>query len=141
MEGWSVETCIQKFTQLCGIAFTNREFHGIPIFQQLATLHHNSKYKTRPLVSALQQSFSDLNLFGGVNENESYQMKVAVTSTTGTCEQPVVLTNYNRHNYGLDQRMCLCYRIVHCWLIVIAIADYKFERPDRPMYELKTWEA
>lgn len=113
VEGWSVETCIQKFTQLCGSAFTTREFHGIPVLQQLATLNHNSKYKTRPLVSALQQSFSDLNLFGGVNENESYQMNVAVLSTNRNCEQPIALTNYNRQNYGPDQRMCVLYRIIH----------------------------
>lgn len=113
VEGWSVETCIQKFTRLCSSAFTPREFHGIPGLQQLAALKHSSKYKTRPLLAALQQSFSDQKLFGGVNENENHQMNVAVTSTNRNCEQAIALTNYNRQNYGPDQRMCVLYRIIH----------------------------
>ncbi|KAI9849895.1 MAG: hypothetical protein M1837_000109 [Sclerophora amabilis] len=82
VENWTVDTCIAKFTKLCSEAFTPREMHGIPGLEQLATLSHKSKYKTRPLEEALKESFHEDKLFGGTSENNRYLRKVAVTSST-----------------------------------------------------------
>lgn len=56
-----------------------------------------SKYRTRPLVQALQTSFKDDYLFGGTHEGyNNYRTKVALTSTSETGDQAVILANYNR---------------------------------------------
>jgi hypothetical protein len=96
VENWSVETCISKFTELVRKAFTPREFHGILVFEHLTTIHHGSKYKTKPFEEALQQAFVDRPLFGGQDVGEGQKIKVAVTSTTYVDQQPVLLSNYNR---------------------------------------------
>lgn len=57
----------------------------------------SSKYKTRPLVQALQASFKDDYLFGGKHEGyNNYHIKVALTSASETGDQAIILTNYNR---------------------------------------------
>ena len=58
--------------------------------------HGYSRYKTRPLESALRKSFSvsDEPLFGGQHSRSS--VRVAVTSTRETGSQAVIMTNYNR---------------------------------------------
>ncbi|KAF2461117.1 hypothetical protein BDY21DRAFT_297819 [Lineolata rhizophorae] len=112
VERWSVNSCIERFTKLVDKAFTPK----------FASLRLNIRYKTRPLVQALQQSFKNENLFGGRRDGyTSYHAKVALTSTTETGDKPVVLTNYNRQ--GEIQPM------------------YEFVRPDDPTHELKLWEA
>ena len=66
VEKWSVRQCITKFTELCQQAFSPREFHGIPLLQQLASINHeNSLYRTDPFVKALKDSFEDGCLFSG----------------------------------------------------------------------------
>lgn len=109
VEGWTVESCIERFKQLCNKAFTPREMHGVPIFQQLAAFsHENSMYKTRPLLELLKDSFTeDALLFGGLQEKEHYVLKVAVTSTKDTGQQPVILANYNRPNKKNDSGMSM----------------------------------
>lgn len=96
VENWSVEHCIRKFTSLCGDAFTPREFLKVPLLGKLSTVNHRSMYKTKPFEKALQESFEDRPLFGGLNSQEGHMIKVAVTSTTLMDQQPVVLANYNR---------------------------------------------
>jgi patatin-like phospholipase/acyl hydrolase len=96
VENWSVEQCIGKFTSLCGDAFTPREFLNVPLLGKLSTVNHRSMYKTKPFEKALQESFEDRPLFGGLNSQEGHMIKVAVTSTTLMDQQPVVLANYNR---------------------------------------------
>jgi hypothetical protein len=56
-----------------------------------------SKYRTKPLESALKSYFKDEQIFGGQHENSaSYARKVAVTAACETGEQAVIFTNYNR---------------------------------------------
>ena len=53
-------------------------------------------YKTRPFEKALQKSFEERPLFGGLNSQEGHMVKVSVTATTVMNSKPVVLANYNR---------------------------------------------
>jgi patatin-like phospholipase/acyl hydrolase len=97
VKNWPVELCASHFEKLCLQAFTPREFHNVPVLEQLTTLSHkSSKYKTRPLKEALKEAFQDDQLFGGVCEDARYQRKVAVVSTSETGQRAVILTNYNR---------------------------------------------
>ena len=96
VKNWSVELCAFHFEKLCLQAFTPREFHNVPVLEQLTTLNHNGKYKTRPFKEALKEAFQDDQLFGGVCEDARYQRKVAVVSTSETGQRAVILTNYNR---------------------------------------------
>lgn len=96
VENWSVDSSINKFTDLVRDAFAPREFHGVWGFEHLATARHGSKYRTKPFETALQEAFLDKPLFGGQDIQEGYMIKVAVTSTTYVDQQPVLLTNYNR---------------------------------------------
>ncbi|EON62430.1 hypothetical protein W97_01652 [Coniosporium apollinis CBS 100218] len=123
VQGWSVDSCIDKFKSLCGRAFSPRDFRGIPGFRKLAFVHHHAMYKTRPFVGALCEAFGEARLFGGLQDSNSYQTKVAVTSATGTGQQAVVISNYNRPRNSDDQQ------------------GYRYERPDKPDLELKVWEA
>ena len=94
---WSVHTCAEKFIDLCDKAFTPREGHGIWGFEYAATLKHGSKWATTPLHRALRSALGNEHLFGGVYQSdENYRQKVAVTATSGTAQQAIVLPNYNR---------------------------------------------
>lgn len=76
-------------------AFTPRFFHST--FLELAeALHHGGQYKTGPLADGLRKIFSDDRIFGGGHRCLKSQVKVAITSTTETGQQPVIFTNYNR---------------------------------------------
>ena len=87
VEQWRVETCIKKFMKLTDKAYT-------PL---LPGMRIGNRYRTRPLVEALQEAFRDECLFGGEHEEpSSYFTKVAVTATTDTADRAVILTNYNR---------------------------------------------
>lgn len=138
VENWTVDQCISKFTSLCGDAFTPREFLHVPLLGKLSTFNHRSMYKTKPFEKALQESFDERPLFGGLNSQEGHMIKVAVTSTTLMDQQPVVLANYNRPDSQEYSKMNLS----QIWYdIYIVSGSYTFERQDKPTMELKTWEA
>jgi hypothetical protein len=95
---WSVETCINKFKELCDKAFTRRFGSNVPLIGWLVDNINHSKYETTPLQEALQTAFTeDQYLFGGqrLDQHWTSPIKVAVT-TTSSSSSPVVLANYNR---------------------------------------------
>jgi Patatin-like phospholipase len=103
-------------------AFTPRENDGIAVLQQLTTLAHRSRYKTRPLHNALRTALGSEILFGGQHESgSSYTTKVAVTSTSHTTDGALVIANYNRQE---DTEPL-----------------YKLEFADEPSESLSVWEA
>ena len=115
---WSVKQCVTEFLKLCGQAFTPREFNHIPGFEQVTTLRHGSKYKTRPLRDALRSAFGKELLYGRRSKPYmSYPTQVAVTATSGTGEMGLVLANYSRHHESEP--------------------NYKFDFP----HNLQIWEA
>jgi patatin-like phospholipase/acyl hydrolase len=120
---WSVAYCIQTFLGLCQQAFTEREFHDIPLLQQAATLNHGSKWKTRPFHDALRSAFGmDEVLYGGKHEDTAgYTIKVAATSTSRTGQQALLLANYNRQ----EDRHC----------------EYKMDFASTAEHSLKIWEV
>lgn len=125
MKQLSVDDCIRTFTELCGKAFTEREFAGIIGLEQLATLHHGSKYKTQPLHAALKDTLGDDTLFGaGGSASPEYATKVAVTATSGTGSRPYVLANYSRSEDVKEQER-----------------PYDFIRRRSPREELQVWHA
>jgi hypothetical protein len=99
---WSVETCINKFKELCDKAFTRRFGSNMPVIGWLVDNINLSKYETTPLQEALQAAFTeDQYLFGGqrLDQNWTSPVKVAIT-TTSSSSSPVVLANYNRRCEG-----------------------------------------
>jgi hypothetical protein len=95
VENWRVETCISHFIKLANKAFTPR----------LPGKLFGRRYRTKPFEKALQETFRDECLFGGLHEEaSSYYTKVAITATTDTGEKPVIFTNYNRQME--TQRSC-----------------------------------
>ena len=116
VEGWSIDECIDHFEKLCHTAFTAREFHGVWGLEQLSAFNHKySKFKTKPLETLLKDAFSvsEQPLFGGKQNNFHSPVKVAVTSTTETGEQALLLTNYNRSHKN-DHRGKSLFMIARC---------------------------
>ncbi|EUC48828.1 hypothetical protein COCMIDRAFT_2285 [Bipolaris oryzae ATCC 44560] len=114
VKNWSIEQSTRTFLNLVGNAFTTRYPGGFQFMR--------SKYKTKPLQSALLQAFGDEAMFGGVPEDMSGSArKVAVTAATETGEEVVIFTNYNR-----TSKSGVGYRLV---------------RPDDPNNGLKVREA
>lgn len=96
---WTLRTCIEKFTSLCEQAFTPRELHEVYGVRKLVTLRHGSRFNTTPLHQALKSAFGEQYMFGGEQESDTaYMTKVAVTSTTGTGQSPLVISNYGRQD-------------------------------------------
>ena len=98
VQNWPIQDCISKFKRLCSTAFTEREFAGIFLFEQLATANHKSKYKNQPFEKVLETEFGKDLLFGGGSQPQHYARSVAVTTTTGVGTEPRILANYNRPN-------------------------------------------
>ncbi|KAH6848113.1 hypothetical protein B0I37DRAFT_376721 [Chaetomium sp. MPI-CAGE-AT-0009] len=118
--GWSVDSCIKRFRELCTEAFTRRK-GGI-----LVESFHHSKYQTTTLEATLRKAFGDDRLlFGGSCQAGPSipAVKVAVTSFSFVENKAVVLSNYNRP-----------------WTANTA-GRYHFQRPERIAEELKVWEA
>lgn len=93
-----MDECIGHFEKLCNFAFTAR-FNNIWGLKHLSAINLKcSTYKTKPLERILQGVFSlsDQPLFGGRQNHHRLSVKVAVTATSETGEQAVLLTNYNR---------------------------------------------
>jgi hypothetical protein len=122
---WSIDDCIKQFVYLCGQAFTERELHGVHFLEKLVTLHHGSKYKTRPLHDALRLALGEEPLFGGPKyQGSDHAIKVAVTATSGTGKQPLVIANYSRSDDDTETEH-----------------PYNFIRRDTPLSELQVCEA
>lgn len=67
--------------------------------RKIVTLGHGSKYKTTPLHSALYTAFGKQYLFGGTQDSDTaYMTKVAVATTSGTGQTPIIITNYGRED-------------------------------------------
>jgi hypothetical protein len=96
-----------RFNSLCEDAYCPRTLHDLPGFNALATLHHKSKYKTRPFETALQKTFGKIPLFGGYCNILWYRKKVAVLSTLNPGGRATILTNYNRQqSKDAESGMC-----------------------------------
>ncbi|KAL8906193.1 MAG: hypothetical protein Q9171_006376 [Xanthocarpia ochracea] len=126
IEGWSTQTCIRNFEKLCDTAFTPRELHKIPVLGKLEVINNDyARYKAKPFEKVLQESFSvsEQPLFGGQYNHWQSSVRTAVTATSETGDQAVLLSNYNR-SHDKDDR-----------------SAYWFERADVPEKELTVWEA
>ncbi|KAL8916178.1 MAG: hypothetical protein Q9172_006425 [Xanthocarpia lactea] len=109
IEGWSTQTCIKNFERLCDTAFTPRELHKIPVLGKLEVINNDyARYKAKPFEKILQESFSvsEQPLFGGQYNNWQSSVRTAVTATSETGDQAVLLSNYNR-SHDKDDR-CKC---------------------------------
>lgn len=92
------------FKKLSVKAFSERPF------KQVALLTHKSYFKTKPLEEALKLAFDENSvLFGGQFQSygEKSDIKVAVTSTSGVENRPVIMTNYNTAMVGRENCGCL----------------------------------
>lgn len=116
-----VDSCIDMFCALCDHAFTPR-LKGVPIISQLAQVFGSGpRYKTKPLYAALKTAFSEEDdLFGSASRLRSGS-RVALTSTSVTGRETILLASYRRPEDLLPA--------------------YSFERPHEPEMELKIWES
>jgi patatin-like phospholipase/acyl hydrolase len=131
--GWTLRQCKDAFKDFSPKAFTPREFHSVPIFQQLATVRHGSIYKTQPMYRALKETLGTGSFFGGTHTNDSIsrnKTKVAVTATSQEGKRAILIANYNRSSKKINDDSRRRDRPV-----------YKFLRPRDPAEELATWEA
>ncbi|KAL8843023.1 MAG: hypothetical protein Q9176_002326 [Flavoplaca citrina] len=95
---WTINQCVTEFIRLSDQAFSPRPFKQVHGLEEATTLWHGSKYRTRPLRSALQSAFGEEPLYGGSRKAHlSYTTQVAVTATSATGEKSLVLANYSRH--------------------------------------------
>ena len=119
---WPIDKCVDVFMDLCNQAFSEREFSGIAGIEQLTTAWHGSKYKTTPLLNALRETLGEELLFGGKKERSlEFPINVAVTATSGTGTEAVMISNYCRSPDPLD--------------------EYEFVRSDDPALEMQVFEA
>ena len=111
---------------------------GVPMLSTIIESYNHSKYETTPLEEALKMTFGDTQfLFGGQREdNERVDVNVAVTATS-LAGSGVLLSNYNR--LCLEKRK---HPNSHAESSLKSLlVPYIFQRPEKPIAELRTWEA
>jgi hypothetical protein len=128
---WSVEKCIRKFRALAKQAFTKRKGQGIQLVRYTLLFAKKSRYETKPLERALQESFgSEPLLFGARANSPPGRLKVAVTATTIAGNQAYVLSNYNT-----------CASRTNSCGQQDSLSSYRRHRPNKQRNELRVWEA
>ncbi|KAK3291970.1 uncharacterized protein B0H64DRAFT_468830 [Chaetomium fimeti] len=130
---YTVDECIKMFEQLCDEAFTKAHLTGHSGPLSVFDMIRSSRYKTKPLKTALQQAFpKDLYLFGGSATKAAPSrrcgspIKVAVTATEdGDRSGTTILSNYNPPVLNDSNKF----------------AGYYFQRPEGISEEVQVWEA
>lgn len=93
MKQWRVSECQEIFKKVAKKAFTRRAL------VKAVSVKSKSWYRTKPIEEVLKASFGEDLLFSGGNENpeggQSGPIRVAVTATSATEGNPVILANYN----------------------------------------------
>ncbi|KAK5125943.1 hypothetical protein LTR85_011298 [Meristemomyces frigidus] len=121
MQDRTVDSCIDMFCALCDHAFTPR-LKGVPIISQLAQVFGSGpRYKTKPLYAALKTAFTEEEFLFGSSTGMREGARVALTSTSVTGRESMLLASYRRAEDLLPA--------------------YSFERPHEPDMELKIWES
>lgn len=121
MKDRTIDSIIDMFTAMCDHAFTPR-LKGVPIISQLAQMIGSGpKYKTKPLMEALKTAFTEDDDLFGAHDNPRTGARVALTSTSVTGQETMLLASYRRPEDPMPA--------------------YAFERPHDPEMELKTHEA
>ena len=60
---------------------------------------HKAKYRDKPLTETLKQAFGYSRLYGAPpSDTNTFDVKVAVTSTSGTAERTILIGNYTRQS-------------------------------------------
>ncbi len=145
-KNWTVEECTRHFEDLCKQAFTRRTGGNIPGVGWFVDNYNHSKYETRPLEDALTSAFSESEyLFGGPRPHVSYgtDVKVAVTATSAA-GSAVVFANYNRlcrEKSKSPSTLAPRHFFPRDLTRLLFTVPYHFQRPERSLLELKTWEA
>lgn len=117
----TVDSCMDMFTAMCDHAFTPR-LRGVPLISQLVqAIGSGRRYKTKPLHAALKTAFSEEDSLFGSSERLRNGARVAVTASSATGRESIVLASYRRPDDFLPA--------------------YSFERPHEPEMELKVWES
>lgn len=117
----TVESCIDMFQAICEHSFTPR-LKGIPVVSQLVSVFGKGpKYKTKPMYAALKTAFSEEDDLFGRNTRLRTGARVAMTSTSVTGRESILLASYRRPEDLLP--------------------SYSFERPHEPDMELKVWQS
>ncbi|KAH7392786.1 acyl transferase/acyl hydrolase/lysophospholipase [Pyrenochaeta sp. MPI-SDFR-AT-0127] len=127
VKDWRMKRCIEDFIHLCGIAFTPRPMHDVPILKYLIPFRHVAKYETSPLRTVLKNTFGEQRLFGGdQSQCPDHGAKVAVVAADEAGRRAIVLANYSRKDSNDTGERTV---------------SYEFLRRANPKLELKVWEA
>ncbi|CAK1357491.1 hypothetical protein CB0940_07777 [Cercospora beticola] len=117
----TIDSITDMFSAMCDHAFTPR-LKGVPVISQIAQMFGSApKYKTKPLLGALKTAFTEDDDLFGAHDNTRNGARVALTSTSATGQETIVIASYRRPEDP--------------------IPAYAFERPHDPDMELKTYEA
>ena len=121
MRDRTVDSCIDQFTALCDHAFTPR-LTGVPLISKVAAAFGSGRrYKTKPLHAALKTAFGETDDLFGSSDRLRTGARVALTSTSATGRESILLASYRRPEDILPA--------------------YQFERPHEPDMELKIWQS
>ena len=92
----TVDSCLDMFIAMCDHAFTPR-LKGIPFLSQLIyAIGSGRKYKTKPLHAALKTAFGEEEDLFGFSSQFRSGARVAVTSSSATTRESMLLANYRR---------------------------------------------
>jgi hypothetical protein len=97
---WSASECSRKFRQMVPQAFTPRKGQNIKYYKIIQLLWRNSKYHTKTLEQALQDSFGkSVRLFDKKEAQLRPVPKVAVVTVTTGGKRTYLLANYNARKH------------------------------------------
>ncbi|KAF2721275.1 hypothetical protein K431DRAFT_224804 [Polychaeton citri CBS 116435] len=121
MKDRQVGQTLEMFSAMMEHAFTPR-LKGLSfIGTMIAAIGSGPRYKTAPFHDALKTAFSDEENLFGIGGRLREGTRVALTSTSVTGRESMVLASYRRPDDPTPV--------------------YKFERPHEPEMELKVWQA
>ncbi|KAK4552373.1 hypothetical protein LTR86_010387 [Recurvomyces mirabilis] len=111
----SVQRCLDEFQVMCEHVFTPKLAH-LP-----QVMRRKPRYRTENLHSSLNSSFDKTDDLFGPGDRLRPGMKIALTASTGTGREAILLANYRRPE---DVQ-----------------STYHFWRPHEPEAELKIWQC
>ncbi|KAK4551312.1 hypothetical protein LTR86_011241 [Recurvomyces mirabilis] len=117
----SVQRCLDEFKAMCEHVFTPRSNVSAKIARFAQVMRRKPCYRTKHLYSSLRSSFDETDNLFGPGDRLRPGMKVALTTSSGTGRDTILLASYRRPE---DVQ-----------------SAYAFRRPHEPEAELKIWQC
>jgi len=108
VNGWSVETCIERYEHLAKVAFQPRPSPNIPVLSQiiefLISFIADGRYSAENLEKALQETFGSYRSILDCSKATATGTRIGVPVTTIDDASTCIFTNYN----GIGSRPADC---------------------------------